>query len=72
MQQHIYTSSKGENFLSWDEWANTTLSPTDLEVYIGEYATPDKLALYARWVTEEGITSHVVMEDGEQVQRTDF
>jgi antirestriction protein len=72
MQQHIYTSSKGENFLSWDEWANTTLSPTDLEVYMGEYATPDKLALYARWVEEEGITSHVVMEDGEQVQRTDF
>ena len=72
MQQHIYTSSKGENFLSWDEWANTTLSPADLEVYMGEYNTPDKLALYARWVIEENITSHVVMEDGEQVQRTDF
>jgi hypothetical protein len=69
MQEHIYTSSKGENFLSWHQWAMTTLSEEDLEVYInpepeGESMSADKIALYNRWVKEEQILTHVVMEDG--------
>lgn len=69
MQQHVYTSSKGESFLSWDKWARTTLSDTDLTVYMapvteGDPMTAEKLALYNRWVQEEKIISHVVMEDG--------
>jgi hypothetical protein len=72
MQEHVYTSSKGENFLSWDVWARNTLSEADLEVYMNEMNTPAKQALYARWVVEEKITSHSVMENGEEVQHTDF
>ena len=69
MQQHIYTSSKGENFLSWHEWALTTLSEEDLAVYTEPMAADEplsevKLALYSRWVQEEQIISHVVKEDG--------
>jgi hypothetical protein len=69
MQQHIYTSSKGEKFLSWHEWALTTLTEEDLKVYIdpvpeGETMSEGKLALYNRWVQEEKIISHNVMEDG--------
>ena len=69
MQQHIYTSSKGEKFLSWHEWALTTLNEEDLAVYIepiseGEIMSEGKLALYSRWIQEEQIISHVVMEDG--------
>ena len=68
MEKHIYTSSKGENFLSWHDWALTTLSEADLKVYIdpdpeGSPMSAGKLALYNRWVGEEKIISHVVMED---------
>jgi hypothetical protein len=72
MTEHIYTSSKGEIFLSWDRWATATLTEAELAIYTNEMVTPDKLALYNRWVEEEKITSHVVMENGEEIQRTDF
>jgi hypothetical protein len=69
MQQHVYTSSKGETFLSWDEWARTTLSEADLQIYMepfpeGDPMPAEKLALYSRWIQEEKIISHVVMENG--------
>jgi len=69
MQQHVYTSSKGESFLSWDQWALATLSDAELTVYKAPFPEGDpmpaeKLALYNRWVQEEKIISHVVMEDG--------
>ena len=69
MQEHIYTSSKGESFLSWHQWALTTLTEEDLAVYIdpvpeGEPLSEGKLALYHRWVQEEKIISHNVVEDG--------
>jgi hypothetical protein len=69
MQEHVYTSSKGESFLLWHEWATETLSDADLQVWKepvleGAPLPPEKLALYSRWVEEEQIISHVVMEDG--------
>jgi hypothetical protein len=77
MQQHIYTSSKGEKFLSWHEWALTTLNEEDLAVYIepiseGEIMSEGKLALYSRWVQEEKIISHNVIEDGVVVMSHDI
>jgi hypothetical protein len=33
---------------------------------------PEKLALYSRWVQEEQIISHVVMEDGAVVMEYDI
>jgi len=77
MQQHIYTSSKGEKFLSWHEWALTTLTEEDLKVYIdpdpeGDPMSEGKLALYNRWVQEEKIISHVTMENGEVVMEHDI
>ena len=77
MQQHVYTSSKGETFLSWDDWARTTLSEEDLEIYMsltieGYPMPPEKLALYSRWVQEEQIISHVAMEDGVVVMEYDI
>ena len=77
MQQHVYTSSKGESFLSWDEWARTTLSESDLEIYMepvteGDSMPAEKLALYSRWVQEEQIISHVAMEDGVVVMEYDI
>ena len=77
MQQHIYTSSKGEKFLSWHEWALTTLTEEDLKVYIdpdpeGDPMSEGKLALYNRWVQEEKIISHIVMEDGVVVAEHDI
>lgn len=75
MQEHIYTSSKGENFLSWEEWARTTLSEADLAIYLdsgveGEPIAPEKLALYTRWVQEEQILTHTIKEDGVVIQQS--
>ena len=77
MQEHIYTSSKGESFLSWHQWALTTLSEAELKVYIdpdpeGEPMSAGKLALYTRWIQEEKIISHVTMENGEVVMEHDI
>ena len=77
MQEHIYTSSKGESFLSWHQWALTTLSEAELKVYIdpdpeGEPMSTGKLSLYNRWVQEEKIISHVTMENGEVVMEHDI
>ena len=77
MKEHIYTSSKGEKFLSWDEWASTTLSEEDLKVYrdpmtAGDPLPAEKLALYNRWVQEEQIISHVEMEDGVVITEHDI
>jgi hypothetical protein len=75
MKEHIYTSSKGESFLSWDDWARQTLNESDLSVYLspqveGSTLSADKLALYARWVDEEQILTHVVKEDDVIVQQS--
>jgi hypothetical protein len=63
MQEHVYTSSKGEIFLSWHDWALSTLSEEEFDIYSSETLTTEKEALYTRWVTDEQIISHVIMED---------
>ena len=75
MREHVYTSTKGADFLSWDEWANKSLSEEDLIIYLtpeaeGEQMAAEKLALYARWVAEEQILTHTVTEAGLVVQQT--
>lgn len=75
MKENIYTSAKGEDFLSWNEWAHSTLSEDDLAIYLtpgveGEPMVAEKLALYARWVVEEQILTHTITEDGQVVQQT--
>jgi hypothetical protein len=76
MQEHIYTSAKGENFLDWAAWAHQTLSEADLAIFLnsgvdGEPMVAEKLALYARWVEEEQILSHTIKEDGVVIQHSD-
>jgi hypothetical protein len=72
MQQHIYTSSKGDKFLSWHDWALNTLTEKELDVYMNEEETSEKIELYARWVSEEKIATHTIMEDGVEVAYTNF
>ena len=71
MQEHIYTSAKGENFLSWHNWALQTLSEEDLAIYLDpthdDPLDTEKTALYERWIIEEQILTHVVMENGQIV-----
>lgn len=63
MQEHVYTSSKGEIFLSWHDWALSTLTEEEFAIYSNETLTTEKEALYTRWVADEKIISHVIMED---------
>jgi hypothetical protein len=76
MKEHVYTSSKGE-FLTWDQWAHTTLTKEELKIYLtseadGEPIPAEKQALYARWLREEKIISHTEMEDGEVIMEYDL
>jgi hypothetical protein len=72
MQSHEYTSAKGEDFLSWHDWAMSTLSEEELAIYNSEAGSIQKEALYVRWVTEEKITEHVVMEDGKAIKTMQY
>jgi hypothetical protein len=65
-KEHIYTSN-AENFLSWHDWAMTKLSEEELDIYMVEELTPEKLELYSRWIVEEQITSRTYLEDGVEI-----
>ena len=72
MQEHVYTSAKGEDFLSWHDWAMSTLSEEELAIYNNEEQSTAKEALYTRWVKEEEITEHTIMEDGKTVKTMQY
>jgi hypothetical protein len=67
MQEHIYTSAKGKDFLTCHDWANKNLSREEYIIYISEDNTPEKTEIFARWIKEEQITSHTILEDGVEV-----
>lgn len=70
-----YESALGKDFLSWHDWAHTTLSPEELAIY-EDGRDPDlpvtnaKDALHNRWIKEQKITCHIMYEDGVEVART--
>ena len=45
----------------------TKLSEEELDTYMVEEMTPEKLELYSRWVVEEQITTHTYLEDGVEI-----
>lgn len=74
---HEYISELGENFMSWNYWAHTTLNADDLAIYLDDAGpedpvSPEKHALFLRWVDEQKITTHIIYEDGVEVARTEF
>jgi hypothetical protein len=75
--QHIYESTKGIDFLSWNDWALSTLSPEELDIYFEDSdmsvgMSKEKIALYSRWVIEEKITKHTIIVDGVVVLTEDM
>lgn len=77
MEEHIYTSAKGKDFLSWHNWALETLSEEDLEIYLnpgveGEPMPEEKVALYNRWIIAEQILTHAVLVDDVEIAYTSF
>ena len=77
IKSNRYVSSLGENFLSWHEWAFTTLNDTDLAIY-NDGADPDvpvtaeKDELHKRWIKDQKITCHIMYEDEVEVNRAYF
>lgn len=72
-----YISELGDDFMSWNMWALTTLSAEDLQDYLDdagpdEPVSPAKHALHQRWIIEQKITAHIMYEDGVEVGRTEF
>jgi hypothetical protein len=66
--EHIYTSAKGENFLTMDDWARKTLTPPEYEELSSDVVTDDKRKeLYSRWLEEEQILTHRCIEDGVEI-----
>ena len=72
MQEHVFTSAKGEDFLTCHQWADLNLSKAEYEIYISEDITAEKTAIFARWKEEEQIISHTVLEEGVAVEVYDF
>ena len=77
MEEHVYTSAKGKDFLSWHNWALETLSEEDLAIYLstepeGEPMSEEKIALYNRWVIAEQILTHAVLVDDVEIAYTSF
>lgn len=77
MEQHIYESTKGIDFLSWHDWAHVALSEEELAIYFEETdmsvgMSPEKIALYNRWVIEEKISKHTIYVDGVEVLTETF
>jgi hypothetical protein len=60
MNTQEYTSALPE-FLSWQEWAVTTLTDAELAIYHEETdpMSAEKIALYERWVIDQKLTSHI-------------
>jgi hypothetical protein len=77
IKSNEYISELGLNFLSWDEWAHTTLNDADLAIY-NDGADPDLLVssekneLHLRWMKDQKITCHIMYADGVETHRTYF
>jgi len=68
MEQHIYTSSKGD-FLSFQEWVDLNATAAEKVIYEDEENTDEKKALYAKWVKAEQIVTHkCVYDDGTELE----
>lgn len=55
--RYEFESALGESFLTMHEWALTTLTGPDLNAYLTETMTPEKEALFARWMSEQQVTA---------------
>jgi len=64
MEQHVYTSSKGD-FLNFFEWTMLNGTVEEKALFDIDENTDAKKALYNKWVKAEQIISHVcILEDG--------
>ncbi len=68
-----YESSKGEDFLSFDDWLRTTLFE-EYETFKDTvtFPSPEYQKYYDDWVLAEKITKHIVLEDGVELSVTDY
>lgn len=63
---HIYTSAK-PSFLEWDMWVHQNGTDEEKLIHATEASSPEKLALYQKWIAAEQINSHkFVAENGEE------
>lgn len=70
---HKYTSSKGEDFLSFDDWLRVTLME-DYHKFEAEitFPSPEYDRYYNDWLTAEQITSHAVIENGVELYNRSY
>lgn len=59
---HIYTSAKGE-FVPFDMWVRNTGNDMDEVHHNSPVDTPEKIAVYKRWIEAEQITSHKFIDE---------
>lgn len=60
---HIYTSGKGDNFLSWDDWMMVNATDAEKEAYLDPSDTNEvKNGAYHRWIEAEQILTHVQVD----------
>jgi hypothetical protein len=65
---HIYTSGKGADFLSWDEWMKINATDEEKEAYLDPSDFNEvKNGAYNRWVQEEQILTHTKIDENDNV-----
>lgn len=63
-ETHVYTSAKGEDFLSFDQWLRVTLQE-NYETFAVDvpYPSEEMTRLYNDWLVAEQINSHKTFEN---------
>lgn len=59
---HTYTSAKSD-FLQWDMWVHQNGTDEEKLIHAQEPDSPEKLALYNKWIAAEQINSHKFVDD---------
>lgn len=52
-----FESDKGDTFLSAHDWALANLNSEELAIYLNEALTPEKDAIFQRWIAAEQISA---------------
>lgn len=67
-REHIYTSAKGENFLTLDEWLRLKLTIEEYDFYKEvDYRSEEHKQNYNKWIIKEEIIRHKYIEDDIEV-----
>jgi hypothetical protein len=72
-ENHIYESAL-PNFLDWAAWVIENCTQEEIDCFYSEDmpVSEEKNNLYMRWITDQQITKHTVMQDGNVISEKNY